>query len=109
MLVPDAKHTLRVVVPRQLLTTMSYTEAFLADDGRRGESGGAGLIARVQVASVPLGDASQVSPPGPEKSTIDVPKLEYVASRSYSVAPRGEADSAPARADAETWSDWAGM
>ncbi len=59
MLVPEAKQTFRVVVPRQLLTTASYQKhswVMLLD----GERGGAGLMARVQKASLPFGEASQV-------------------------------------------------
>ena len=80
MLVPEAQQTLRVVVPRQLLTTASYQKhswVMLLE----GESGGAGLIAMVHSSFLPLGWASQVSPPGPEKSTIVLPKFEYEASR----------------------------
>jgi hypothetical protein len=71
MLVPDAKQTFRVVVPRQLLTTMSKAQQGCVIVAL-GESGGAGLMAKVQLAF----PGSLESPPGPDKSTIVFPKFE---------------------------------
>jgi hypothetical protein len=83
MLVPATQQTFRVVVPRQLLTTMSKTQQGCVTVVEV-EGAAAGLMASVQFGLSGLGDNSAKSPPGPERSIIEFPKFEYEARRSNS-------------------------